>query len=53
MSADLELKLRELEAAVLQLPPDIRTQRPGVGGVVRVWCLRTELLSLLARAKQS
>lgn len=51
MSADLELKLRELIAAVTELPPDIRAKRPDVRGTVRIWCLRTELLSLLASAK--
>lgn len=55
MSADLERQLRELEAAVLALPPDVRAHRSTHRGTVRIWCLRTELLALLsgARAKRS
>jgi hypothetical protein len=48
---NLELKLRELEAAVMELPPDVRAQRPNERGAVRIRCVRTELLALLAAAR--
>jgi hypothetical protein len=48
---NLELKLRELMAAVTELPPDVRAQRPDARGVVRIRCVRTELLALLAAAR--
>jgi hypothetical protein len=55
-----ELAKLELAAAVLrlhelvaQLPPDVQTRRPDVRGMVRIRCLRTELLALLGNAKLS
>ena len=57
-AAQLELAKLELAAAVLklhelvaQLPPGVPTRRPDVRGMVRIRCLRTELLALLANVK--
>lgn len=45
-------ELAELEAAALELPPQVQARRSGIGASITIPCLRTELITSLAGARQ-
>jgi hypothetical protein len=46
-------ELAELEAAALELPPQVQARRSGIGASITIPCLRTELITSLAGARQA